>query len=84
MLLTLGHMHVFPQQHDAHVLTLSCKRLGIKALGFVGFLLVKSPTKLKAVVAEGLANILKGIACKSMHEIQLAGGPELDGNVGIL
>jgi len=66
-----------------HVLTVSGKWLGINALGFVGFLLIKSPTKLKAVVAEDPTNILKGIACKSIHEIQVTGKPELDGDVGI-
>ena len=76
-------MYVFPRRHDAHVLALSCERLGVKALGFAGFLLVKSPAELEAVVAEGPANILKGIACESVHEMQVAGGPELDGDVGI-
>ena len=76
-------MYVFPQQHDAHVLAVSGEQLGVNALSLVGLLLVKSPTKLKVVVAEGPTNILKGVACKSVHEIQVAGGPELDGNVGI-
>ena len=83
VLLTLGHMYVFPRRHDAHVLTVSGERLGVNALGLAGLLLVKSPAKLEAVVAEGPANILKGVACESVHEIQVAGGPELDGDVGI-
>jgi hypothetical protein len=48
-----------------------------------GFLLVKSPAELDAVVAEGPGKVLKGVACESMHETQVAGGPELDGDVGI-
>jgi len=83
VLLTLGHMYVFPRRHDAHVLALSGERLGVNALGFAGYLLVKSPAELEAVVAEGPANIPKGVACESVHEIQVAGGPELDGDVGI-
>jgi len=83
VLLTLGHMYIFLRQHDTHVLALSGEQLGVNALRFAGFLLVKSPAELEVVVAEGPTNILKGIGCKSMHEIQVAGGPELDGDVGI-
>ena len=83
VLLTLGHMYVFPRRQDAHVLAVSGERFGVNALGFAGFLLVKSPAELEAVVAEGPANILKGVACESVHEMQVAGGPELDGDVGI-
>jgi len=82
VLLTLGHMYVFPRRHDAHVLAASRERLGVNALGFAGFLLVKSPAELDAVVAEGPANVLRGVACESVHEMQVAGGPELDGDVG--
>jgi sulfate adenylyltransferase (ADP) / ATP adenylyltransferase len=82
VLLTLGHMYIFPRRHEAHVLTSSRERLGVNALGFAGFLLVKSLAELEAVVAEGPANVLKGVACESVHEIQVAGGPEFDGDVG--
>ena len=58
------------------------ERLGVNALGFAGFLLVKSPAELEAVVAEG--PVPKGLACEIVHEIQVVGGgPELDGDVGI-
>ena len=76
-------MYVFPRRHDAHVLAVSGERLGVNALGFAGFLLVKSPAELRAVVAEGPANILKGVTCESVHGTHVAGGPELDGDVGI-
>ena len=39
--------------------------------------------KPESVVVEGPGKVLKGVACESVHEIQVAGGPELDGNVGI-
>jgi len=77
-------MYVFPRRHNAHVLAVSGERLGVNALGFAGFLLVKSPAELEAVVAEGPANVLKGVACEIVREIQVdGGGPELDGDVGI-
>jgi ATP adenylyltransferase len=82
VLLTLGHMYVFPRRRDAHELAASRDRLSVNALGFAGFLLVKSHEELEAVVSEGPANVLKGVACESVHEIQLAGGPEFDGDVG--
>ena len=82
VLLTLGHMYVIPRRQDAHVLAASGERLSVNALGFAGFLLVKSPAELEAVVAEGPGNVLKSVACESVHEIQVAGGPELDGDVG--
>ena len=81
--LTLGHMYVFPRRKDAHVLAVSGERFGVNALGFAGFLLVKSPAELEAVVSEGPANILEDIGCESMHEMQVAGGPELDGDAGM-
>jgi ATP adenylyltransferase len=83
VLLTLGHMYVFPRWQDAHVLAVSGERFGVNALGFAGFLLVKSPAELEAVVTEGLAKILEDVGCESVHEMQVAGGPELDGDTGI-
>jgi len=84
VLLTMGHIYVFPRRHDTHVLAVSGERLGVNALGFAEFLLVKSPAELEAVVAEGPANVPKGVACEIVHEIQVVGGgPELDGDVGI-
>ena len=76
-------MYVFPRRRDAHVLAVSGERLGVNALGFAGVLLVKSPAELETVVAGGAANVLKGIACERVHEIQVGGGPELDGDVVI-
>jgi len=60
------------------VAAVSGVRLDVNALGFAGFLLVKSPAELEAVWPRALPNVLKGVACESV----VAGGPELDGDVG--
>ena len=62
VLLTLGHMYVVPRRQDTHVLAVSGERLGVNALGFAGFSLVKNPAELKAVAAEG-------VACEGVHEM---------------
>ncbi|KAI9450350.1 hypothetical protein F5148DRAFT_1301205 [Russula earlei] len=73
VLLTLRHMYVFPRRHEAHTLAVSRERLGVNTLGFAGHLLVK---RLRAP-----ANVLRGVACVSVHDLQVAGGPEIDGDV---
>lgn len=88
VLLTLGHMYVFPRQREVHriISHRGSEPLGdgvnvnVNALGFAGYLLVKSPTELEAIIAEGPANVLRGVACESVHELQVAGGPEFDGD----
>jgi ATP adenylyltransferase len=65
------------------VLAVSGERFGVNALGFAGFLLIKSATELEAVVTEGPAKILEDVGWESMHEMQVADGPELDGDTGI-
>ncbi|KAI0270762.1 hypothetical protein BGY98DRAFT_1091270 [Russula aff. rugulosa BPL654] len=75
VVLTLGHMY-------AHLLAVTREPLGVNALGFAGLLLVKSPAELEAVKAEGPGNVLRGVACESVHEMQVADGLELDGNAG--
>ncbi|KAF8482888.1 ATP adenylyltransferase-domain-containing protein [Russula ochroleuca] len=82
VVLTLGHMYVFPRLRETHVLAMSREPLGVNALGFAGLLLVKSAAELEAVRAEGPGNVLKGVGCESVHEMQVAGGPELDGDIG--
>jgi ATP adenylyltransferase len=82
VVLTLRHMYVFPRLRDAHILAVSREPFGVNALGFAGLLLVKSPDELESVRAEGPGNVLKGVGCESVHEKQVAGGPELDGDVG--
>jgi ATP adenylyltransferase len=82
VVLTLRHMYVFPRVREAHVLAASREPLGVNALGFAGLLLVKSQAELEAVGAEGPGNVLRGVACESVHEMQVMGGPELDGDVG--
>ncbi|KAH9992621.1 HIT-like domain-containing protein [Russula vinacea] len=82
VVLTLGHMYVFPRLRETHVLAASREPLGVNALGFAGLLLVKSADELEAVRSEGPGNVLRGVGCESVHEMQVVGGPELDGDVG--
>jgi ATP adenylyltransferase len=82
VVLTLGHMYVFPRLREAHLLAVTREPLGVNALGFAGLLLVKSPAELEAVKAEGPGNVLRGVACESVHEMQVADGLEFDGNAG--
>jgi len=82
VVLTLGHLYVFPRRRESHRLAVSGEALSVNALGFAGFLLVKSPAELQAVLAEGPTNILKSVACPSAHDLQVgAAGPEFDGDV---
>lgn len=82
VLLTLQHMYVFPRRRETHVLSASHEPLSVNALGFAGLMLVKSPAELDALVAEGPVNVLTGVGYESVHELQVAGGPEFDGDVG--
>ena len=83
VLLTLGHMYVFPRRREAHLLAVEGEpqRVSINALGFAGLLLVKSPAELEAVREEGPANVLRDVACESVHELQVVGELEIDGDV---
>ncbi|KAH9176350.1 hypothetical protein EDB89DRAFT_2126767 [Lactarius sanguifluus] len=63
----------------SHRLAMSGEELSVNALGFAGFLLVKSDAELRAVTAEGPTNVLKAVACASVHDLQVGGGPEFDG-----
>ncbi|KAH9047834.1 HIT-like domain-containing protein [Lactarius hengduanensis] len=79
VVLTLGHLYVFPRRRESHRLAVSGEELSVNALGFAGFLLVKSDAELRAVTAEGPTNVLKAVACASVHDLQVGGGPEFDG-----
>lgn len=79
VVLTLGHLYVFPRRRESHRLAVSGEALSVNALGFAGFLLVKSAAELHAVTAEGPTNVLKAVACASVHDLQVGGGPEFDG-----
>ena len=79
VVLTLGHMYVFPRLRETHQLAVTREPLGVNALGFAGLLLVKSPAELEAVRAEGPGNVLRGVACESVHEMQVVDGLELNG-----
>ncbi|KAH9951540.1 HIT-like domain-containing protein [Amylocystis lapponica] len=69
--LTLEHMHIVPRAREAHVLGATGEALSVNALGFSGLLLVKSERELEAVKEEGIAQILAGVALKSVHEKQM-------------
>ncbi|KAH9002052.1 ATP adenylyltransferase-domain-containing protein [Lactarius hatsudake] len=79
VVLTLGHLYVFPRRRESHRLAVSGEELSVNALGFAGYLLVKSDAELRAVTAEGPTNVLKAVACASVHDLQVGGGPEFDG-----
>jgi len=79
VVLTLGHLYVFPRRRESHRLAVSGEALSVNALGFAGFLLVKSAAELSAVTAEGPTNVLRAVACASVHDLQVRGGPEFDG-----
>ena len=81
-MLTLGHTYVIPRLHETHLLAVTREPLGNNALGFAGLLLVKSPAELEAVKAEGPGDVLRDVACESVHEMQVADGLELNGDVG--
>ena len=81
VVLTLEHLFVFPRRRESHRLAVSGEMLSVNALGFAGFLLVKSEEELRAVTAEGPTNVLKAVACASVHDLQVGGGPEFDGDV---
>ncbi|KAH9986573.1 hypothetical protein BJV74DRAFT_988473 [Russula compacta] len=51
--------------------------VSVNALGFAGYLLVKRPSELEAAVAEGTGQRAQG---RRVHELQVAGGPEFDGD----
>jgi len=81
VVLTLGHLYVFPRRRETHRLAVSGEALSVNALGFAGYMLVKSQEELQAVVAEGPTNVLKAVACASVHDLQVGGGPEFDGDL---
>jgi len=83
VVLTLRHMYVFPRLRETHLLAVTHEPLGVNALGFAGLLLVKSPAELEAVRTEGAGNVLKDVACGSVHEMQVASGLELEGDVTV-
>jgi len=80
VVLTLGHMHLVPRRQEAHVLVDTGERVSVNALGFAGMMLVKCEEELAAVMKEGPSNILRGVGCGSVHELQAEGGVEFDGD----
>jgi sulfate adenylyltransferase (ADP) / ATP adenylyltransferase len=82
VLLSLSHMYVFPRRCETHTLAMSGSLLSINSHAFAGILLVKSDDELEALIAEGPGNLLKAVTYESMHELQVSGGPEFDGDLG--
>ena len=78
ILLTLEHMYLFPRREESHVLSETGEQLSINALGFAGMILVKSPEELEAVTKEGVGNVLKAVACASVHEQQVDDTIQID------
>ena len=78
VILTLEHLYVIPRLRELHTLKETGEPMSVNSLGFAGMLLVKSPVELEAVKKEGPSAILKGVACESVHELQVKGTPEFD------
>jgi sulfate adenylyltransferase (ADP) / ATP adenylyltransferase len=70
VLLTLQHLHLIPRVKENHTLTHTQEVMSVNALGFAGYLLVKSDKEMKAVKEEGVRNILRGVA---MEKVDSAG-----------
>ncbi|KZV73262.1 ATP adenylyltransferase [Peniophora sp. CONT] len=81
VVLTRRHLILVPRSKENGVLSKTGEELSINALGFAGMLLVKCEEEMNAVIEEGPAKILASVACKSVHEEQVKGGPELDGDM---
>ena len=81
VVLTKRHLILVPRSKENAVLSNTGEELSVNALGFAGMLLVKCEEEMQAVIEEGPAKILAGVGCKSVHEEQVKGGPELDGDI---
>ena len=71
VVLTLGHLYVFPRRRESHTLAESGEPLSVNALGFAGYLLVKSEAEMQAVRMEGPTNVLRAVAWESVHDLQV-------------
>ena len=80
VLLTLEHLYLIPRRQETYVLEESGEKLSVNALGFAGMLLVKEDAELEAVKKEGPVKILRGVGCESIHDLQVQGSLELDGD----
>jgi sulfate adenylyltransferase (ADP) / ATP adenylyltransferase len=73
VIMTLQHIHLIPRRSDTYVIASTGQRVSVNSLGFVGHLLVKSEEELEGVKTEGIFNILRGVALKSVHDLQVDG-----------
>ncbi|KAI0318386.1 HIT-like domain-containing protein [Amylostereum chailletii] len=80
VIITLKHIYVIPRIRETHVLRETGESMSVNSLGFAGLLLVKSMDEFEAVKKEGPTTILKGVACESVHDLQVQGTSELDGD----
>lgn len=79
IILTLEHIHIVPRAKEDYILQESGENLSINALGYAGMLLVKSEEQLEAVKKEAVSNILRGVALRSVHDIQVEGSSDCSG-----
>ena len=70
-------MHVIPRKFESYTLKETGETLSINAMGFAGYLLVKSEQELEAVTKEGAGTILSGVGCQSYQEEQSEGAYNL-------
>jgi len=66
-------MHAIPRRHEAYRIEETQGLISVNSLGFVGMLLAKSESELKAMKKEGVGRILRGVGLESVHELQVAG-----------
>ncbi|VDC01667.1 unnamed protein product [Peniophora sp. CBMAI 1063] len=81
VVLTRRHLILVPRSKENAVISATGEEISVNALGFAGMLLVKCEEEMDAVIKEGPAKILSSVGCKSIHEEQIRGGPELDGDI---
>jgi len=73
VILTLEHLHIVPRKHEDHLLAETRDKVGVNAMGFAGMLLVKNEAELEAVKRETVSKILRSVALRSVHDIQIEG-----------
>lgn len=73
VILTLEHLHIIPRRKENHILSVTGDTIPINSLGFAGMLLVKSDEEMEAVKREGISEILRDVALKSVHDTQVEG-----------
>lgn len=73
VILTLEHLHLVPRKHENYTIRKTGDKISINSVGFAGMLLVRSEEEAEAVKEESIANILRGVALESVHDLQVEG-----------